>query len=274
MFPVSVGWSSRAGWDDGRVRTRVIDGWRLAVGTLTIIPVAPPRRVDRGVAGAAAVVAPLAFAPVALVAAGVGWSASLVLADLVAALVVVGAVAWLTRAIHLDGLADTADGLGSGRSAAQALEIMRRGDIGPMGVVTLIVVLGLQVASVAVLLGRPWGWLAVALALCAGRGALVIAGRRGVRAARSDGLGASFASSVPMPVVATLWAVLAGALTLAGWLAGGPGWQGLVAGVTGAGLAAYLVRQAGRRLGGITGDVLGAAVELVTTGVLVVLAAG
>lgn len=251
-----------------------MDGWRLAVGTLTIIPVAPPRRVDRRVAGVAAAVAPLAFAPIALAATGIGWGASFVLADLVAALLVVGAVAWLTRAIHLDGLADTADGLGSARPAAQALEIMRRGDIGPMGVVTLIIVLGLQVASVAVLLGRPWGWLALAVALCAGRGALVIAGRRGVRAARSDGLGASFASSAPVPVAAAVWVILAGALTLAGWLAGGPWWQGLVAGVVGAGLAAYLVRQAGRRLGGITGDVLGAAVELATTGVLVLLATG
>ncbi|MFT3970657.1 MAG: adenosylcobinamide-GDP ribazoletransferase [Micropruina sp.] len=271
---MSVGAECVAGWDDGLVRTRVMDGWRLAMGTLTIIPVPPPGRVDRGVAGAAAAVGPLAFAPVALVAAGVGGGASAVVPDLVAALLLVGVVAWLTRAIHLDGLADTADGLGSGRPPGQALEIMRRGDTGPMGVVTLIVVLGLQVASAAVLLGRPWGWLAVAVALCAGRGALVIAGRRGVRPARSDGLGAVFASSVRVPAAGIVWLVLAGLLVSASWLMSVPWWQGLVAAALGAALAAYLVHRACRRLGGITGDVLGASIELAATGVLVVLATG
>lgn len=254
--------------------SRVVDGWRLAVGTLTVVRVPPPRAVDREVAGLAAVVAPLAFAPVALLAGLAGWASSLVLPAPVAALLVVGLLALLTRAIHLDGLADTADGLGSGRPAARALEIMRRGDIGPMGVVALIVVLGLQVASVAVLVGRPWGWLAVALALSAGRGALVVAGRRGVPAARRDGLGAVFASSVPVLVAGGLWLVLAAALAAGLWLAGGPWWLGLLAAAAGAGLAGYLVRTATRRLGGITGDVLGAAVELATTGILVVLAAG
>lgn len=250
------------------------DGWRLAVGTLTVLRVPPPERVDRGTAGPAAAVAPLAFAPVGLLAGGVGWGGSRLFPDLVVALLVVGLVAWLTRAIHLDGLADTADGLGSGRPPTRALEIMRRGDIGPMGVVTLIVVLGLQVASVAVLLGRPWGWLAVTIGLCAGRGALVIAGRRGVAAARKDGLGAVFASSVPVLVAGIVWLVLAGALALVSWLTGAPWWQGLLAALVGAGLALYLVRRAGQLLGGITGDVLGASIELAATGVLVVLAAG
>lgn len=255
------------------MRTRVRDGWRLAVGTLTILRVSPPSRVDRGTAGVSAVLAALAFAPVSLLAGVVGWGLSVVLPGVVSALLVVGLVAWLTRAIHLDGLADTADGLGSGRPVVRALEIMRRGDIGPMGVVTLIVVLGLQVASVAVLLGRPWGWLAVTLGLCAGRGALAIAARRGVTAARKDGLGAVFASSVPVPVAGIVWLVLAGVLVWASWLTGVPWWQGLLAAVAGAALAAYLVRRSGQRLGGITGDVLGASIELAATGVLVVLAA-
>lgn len=106
------------------------DGWRLAVGTLTILRVSPPSRVDRGTAGVAAVLAALAFAPVSLLAGVVGWGLSVVLPGVVSALLVLGLVAWLTRAIHLDGLADTADGLGSGRPAVRALEIMRRGDMG------------------------------------------------------------------------------------------------------------------------------------------------
>ncbi|MFT4294541.1 MAG: adenosylcobinamide-GDP ribazoletransferase [Micropruina sp.] len=254
--------------------TRTLDGWRLAVGTLTVFRVAPPQRVDRDTARTAALLAPVAFAPAAVLAAGAAGLLAMVVPGTVAALLAVGLVAWLTRAIHLDGLADTADGLGSGRPAPRALEIMRRGDVGPMGVVTLVVVLGLQVASAAVLLERGWGWLAVALALCAGRGALVIAARRGVPAARPDGLGTVFASSVPLAAGATLWAVLAVPLALGAWLAGASWWLGPLAAAVGAALAWYLVRAATRRLGGITGDVLGAAVEVATTGVLIVLAAG
>lgn len=255
------------------MRNRVMDGWRLAVGTLTVLPVPPPRTVDRGVAGVAAVVAPIAFVGVALGAGAAGLVLSWMLPTPVVGLLVVGLVAWLTRAIHLDGLADTADGLGSGRPADRALEIMRRSDIGPMGVVALIVVLGLQASSVAVLLGRPWGWLAVAVALSAGRGALVVAGRRGVSAARRDGLGAVFASSVPVVVAGTVWLLVAGALVAVVQASGGAWWLGIVAALVGAGMAAQVIRTATRRLGGITGDVLGAAIEVATTGVLVVLTA-
>lgn len=251
-----------------------MDGWRLAVGTLTILPVAPPGQVGPDTARVASMLAPVAFAPLALLAALAGWSLARVLPDLVVALLMVGLVAWLTRAIHLDGLADTVDGLGSGRPADRMLEIMRRGDVGPMGVVALIIVLGLQVASGAALVGRPWGWLLFATALCAGRGALVVAARRGVPAARRDGLGAVFASSVPVAAAAAVWVVLAAALAASVGLAGGAWWLGVLAAAVGVGIAVCLVRVAVRRLGGITGDVLGAAVELSTTGVLVVLTIG
>ena len=59
------------------------------------------------------------------------------------------ALALLTRGLHLDGLADLADGLGSGQPAATALDIMRRSDIGPFGTVTLVLVLLTQVAALA-----------------------------------------------------------------------------------------------------------------------------
>ncbi|MFT4165916.1 MAG: adenosylcobinamide-GDP ribazoletransferase, partial [Microlunatus sp.] len=50
-----------------------VSGWRLAVGTLTVIPVSPPSQVDRSVAGRAMLLAPLAVLPLAAVAAGIGW---------------------------------------------------------------------------------------------------------------------------------------------------------------------------------------------------------
>ena len=126
--------------------------WRLAVGTLTVIPVRPPDVVDRTVAGRAMALAPVAVLPLAVVAAGLGWLAGRTgWPPLLAGLVVVAVLALGTRALHLDGLADTVDGLGSGRDRERSLEIMRRGDVGPMGVIALLLVLGGQAAAASVL---------------------------------------------------------------------------------------------------------------------------
>src|SRR5216683_700938 len=68
---------------------------------------------------------------------------------LVGAALAVAALALLTRGLHLDGLADLADGLGSGKPAADALDIMKRSDIGPFGVVTLVLTVFIQIAALA-----------------------------------------------------------------------------------------------------------------------------
>ena len=106
--------------------------------------------------------------------------------QLLGAAVAVALLAALTGGLHLDGLADTGDGLGSRRPAADALAIMRRPDIGPLGVVTLVLVLLIQVTALATV---PRGWPAVAalvLAVVTGRVAAVLA--TGVPAARPGGL--------------------------------------------------------------------------------------
>ena len=72
-------------------------------------------------------------------------------------------LALATGGLHLDGLADTADGLGSRRPADQALEIMRRSDAGPLGVATLVLVLLVQVCALASL---PRGWAGAAPGWC------------------------------------------------------------------------------------------------------------
>jgi adenosylcobinamide-GDP ribazoletransferase len=239
----------------------VLDALRLAVGTLTIVPTGRVEVTTR-VAGGAMVLAPVAVVPLALLAAGGGALATwLAWPDLLAGLVVVSALALGTRALHLDGLADTVDGLGSGRPAEQALTVMRRGDSGPMGVVALVLVLLAQASATGELLSRPRGLWAVVVVIAVSRAALALACARGVAAARTTGLGAAVAGSVPRPASAVTWVLVAVALTLVVT----PWWQAVLVAALGAGMVVVLVAHAVRRLGGVTGDVLGAAVELCLT---------
>ena len=237
--------------------------WRLAVGTLTVIPVRPPDVVDRTVAGRAMALAPLAVLPLAVVAAGLGWLAGRTgWPPLMAGLVVVAVLALGTRALHLDGLADTVDGLGSGRERERALEIMRRGDVGPMGVVALLLVLGGQAVTASVLIGDVGEAALLAVLIAASRTSLVVGCRAGVPAARLGGLGSAVAGSVTHPVLVGSWVLTGTVVVFLAVLAGVAWWLGLLALVLGATVAYGVVRLAVRRLGGTTGDVLGATVEL------------
>jgi adenosylcobinamide-GDP ribazoletransferase len=262
------------------------NGIRLSVTLLTVIPLrtAEPAAVpDRADAGAA-----MAWAPAVGLLLGVIAAAVLLVADhplgagpLTAAAIAVAALALLSRGLHLDGLADLADGLGSGRPAPAALAIMRRSDIGPLGTVTLIFVLLIQVAAVsqAESSGDGRGPAALIAAVVTGRLAITWACRRGVPAARPEGLGALVAATVPaaVPAAATLatLAAAAAAVAISATVVGEPlGWTLPLAVAAGLAAAFGLERHAVRRLGGITGDVLGALAEVATTVTLVVAAMG
>jgi adenosylcobinamide-GDP ribazoletransferase len=248
----------------GRPGHHAVNALRLAFGTLTVLPVRPPS-VDRGTAGRAMALAPLVGLVLGLVAC-----LPLLLTEsspLLSAVLTVGAVALLTRGLHLDGLADTADGLGSGRPAADALAVMRKGDVGPFGVATLVIVLLAQVAALAQLVAAGDGVVALVAALVVSRLALPLACLRGVPAARADGLGAAVAGSVSRPaalVAVLLTAIPVTALALLGDGAAALAPLGLLVG-------AALVWRAVHRLGGVTGDVLGAVVEATFAGSLVLL---
>ena len=241
---------------------------RLAFGTLTVFPVKAPS-VDRRTAGRAMLLAPIVGVALAVVV----LVEIVLLEDLVpplpAAVLLVATLALLTRGMHLDGLADTADGLGSGRPAVGALETMRKGDVGPFGVVTLVLTLLAQVVCVASLLTTSDGPVHVAAALVVSRLALPLACQVGVPSARTDGLGATVAGSVSRgaAVVLLLTAVVAAAAVAAVssatvWAA----FAGLLGGL-------WLGVRAVRRFGGVTGDVLGAVVEATFTVALVALVA-
>lgn len=263
---------------------RIVDPLRLALGTLTVVPTPPPSRVDRRVAGWAMTLAPLVGLLLAAAASvllwllgspGSAWNAG---PTLTAALTV-GLLALLTRALHLDGLADTVDGLGSGLPALEALEVMRRGDVGPFGVVTLVLVLLLQVLALGQLVERGLGVPALLLALLASRLVLPLLCLRGVPSAREDGLGAVVVGSVALWQVVLSLVVTAGVVVPLAVLTMGPYVvevpvvaRAAVAVLLGLGAALLLAVRAARRLGGLTGDVLGAGVETAFTVTLVVLA--
>lgn len=251
-------------------RTAVNAGLRLAVSLLTVVPVRAGR-VDRETARWAMTLAPVAGLLVGAVAALVlvvsGW---LGFGRPLAAALTVGATALMTRGLHLDGLADLADGLGSGRPAAEALAIMKKSDIGPFGVITLVLVLVIQVLAIA---EAPVA--AVVVAAMTGRLAVTWACRPRIRAARPDGLGALVAGTVRTrdAVIATVVTAMTGAL--AAWT--GPGGAvgaavlGAAAVLAGPAVASVLLRHTRRRLGGITGDVLGALTETTATTALLVM---
>lgn len=240
----------------GRLAPGLANGLLLAVTLLTAFPAPAPPRVDRR----ATAIALLAAGMVGAALGGVAAAADQ-LPGLLGPVAAVSVLAILTRGLHLDGLADLADGLGSRRPAATALEIMRRSDIGPFGVVVLLLVILGDVAALTRVLP-----VTVMVAAAAGRVALAPVCARGVPAARADGLGALVAGSVPRWAAAAAVAALLVAAQLAG------GWRLSVASAAGLLAAAALTAQARRRLGGITGDVLGAVVETVTLTTLVVAA--
>jgi adenosylcobinamide-GDP ribazoletransferase len=265
------------------------NGLRLSVTLLSVIPGRPPSgepppgaslpgvpaEPSRRAAAAA-----MAWAPaVGMLLGGIAAAVlavfnSLGAGPLTAAALAVASLALLSRGLHLDGLADTADGLGSGKPAPAALDIMRRSDIGPFGVVTLVLAVLIQVAALsqAESAGDVRGPAALITAVVTGRLALTWACRHGVPAARPEGLGALVAGSVgPAALGVTTLAVLAAAV-LSGLAGGQLGWTLPTAVVAGLAAAEVMRRHVVRRLGGITGDVLGALAEIAATVALIVAA--
>jgi adenosylcobinamide-GDP ribazoletransferase len=190
---------------------------------------------------------------------------------LLGGLLTVAALALATRGMHLDGLADTADGLGCYGPPERALAVMRDGGAGPFAVVTLVLVLVSQATALGVLAGTWQGGAAAIVALVTGRVGFLWCCRAGVPAARPDGLGALVAGSQPSWAAPAGWLVL-GALATAA-VPGRP-WQGPVAVLVAAAVTVGLSAHTTRRFGGLTGDVLGAAEELATTSALVILCLG
>ncbi|MBM4796102.1 adenosylcobinamide-GDP ribazoletransferase [Streptomyces sioyaensis] len=253
------------------------DALRFAFGTLTVLPV-HVTRWDRAAARGGMLCAPLAGLVVGLCAAAVGGALLLLGGSPLLAAVGTAAVpAVLTRGLHLDGLADTADGLGSGKPAEDALRIMKQSDIGPFGVLTLVFTLLAQVAALSGLYAGGWarGAAAAAVAAVTARTALTLASRAGVPAARPEGLGAAVAGTVPVRAALLCVALVAAGCAAAGAAFGPYGaLRAALAALAGLGLGELVLRHCRRRFGGVTGDVFGALAESAGLTALLALALG
>lgn len=262
--------------------------FRTALGVFTILP-APVVSLDRTVTPrlmrAFPVVGLFIGMLSALGALAVGWVSK---DNFFAATIGLVLIASITGAMHLDGLADTADGIGSRKPAEEALVIMRKSDIGPMGVAALVLALLVQVSALS---RMPLAVLAAALILGPMLGRVGCACATGVwlPSARVSGFGALFTqiTSRAQARVLSVGAVLiaTGLGTLVGWSSSprriwlpevvegipqlvGAANLGLVfalASVISLATGRLVARWLVKRLGGMTGDTFGAVIELTTT---------
>ena len=251
----------------------MLDALRLSVGTLTIVPSGAIAEIDRRTAARAMIIAPLAVLPLAITVALVGWLGRTAgLPALAVGLLVVGGLALGSRALHLDGLADTVDGFGSGMDRGTFLDgdaARRRRAHGCGGADCRDRPAGRGCRRAGPRSGRCRCW---SVWWCAALGRHCVSpAYAACRLPGGDGLGVAVAGSVPRAAAAGCWLVVLLIMIGAAWLSGHYPASGALATVAAALLVASLVYRCVRRLGGVTGDVMGAAIEIAFTVMIVVM---
>ena len=190
--------------------------------------------------------------------AAVGYGLGRVLPSLAASAFVVVLLVAASGGLHADGLADTADGFFSSRSKERVLEIMRDSRTGAMGVIAIVAVMTIKFSLVAAV-GGPLQWRTVLLMPIAGRCALLLAMALFPYARADGGLASVLLIPRKRSAVVTAWAMVA--LLVAGWLTGS--FRGIAAAAASAAVAILIGLYAYRKIGGYTGDTLGATCEVV-----------
>lgn len=230
---------------------------KIAIAFLTILPVRLPAELPADGLKRSAGFFPLAGWLIGGVLAGCAWVFVWAgLPPLMSAVLLVTVGAWLTRGLHLDGLADLLDGLGGGQTPERRLAIMKDSATGAFGVIGLVLLLGLKVACLAALVateGEPLFFALVAVPVAARWAMATLA--CGTQYPRASGTGHAFVGKVGMGELA-LGGLLLSPLIWWNWSAG------LI--ILGAAMlpAFWLRFKASKALGGVTGDVLGASCEL------------
>ncbi|MES2334175.1 MAG: adenosylcobinamide-GDP ribazoletransferase [Pseudomonadota bacterium] len=183
----------------------------------------------------------------------------------VTAVLVLAFGAMLTGGLHEDGLSDTADGLFGGWTKARRLEIMKDSRVGSYGVLALVLVVLARWSALTALLvfGGHWAALVATGALSRAPMALIMAL---LPNARGEGLSHATGQPAPGIALAALGLGLAIAVALTGW-------TGIAMAAAALGAGAVLSASALRRIGGQTGDILGASQQLAEVACLAVLSA-
>jgi adenosylcobinamide-GDP ribazoletransferase len=239
-----------------------------ALGFLTVLPM-PAQQIERGDLGRAAPWFPFTGIMIGLVVCGVNIACRLVFPPLVCAAITAAGWAWITGGLHLDGVADCGDGFFAAASRERRLEIMRDPRMGAFGGIALLLFLLLKVAALSEVRGEFRGGaafgpvFALMFAPIVARYMLLFVAR--LPAARPGGLGEEFSKTLKVS------AFIVGAVVIAGVGALDPYPLRAAVAVGAAVLATACVIVAARsKLGGMTGDVLGLAVELSEVAVLLV----
>lgn len=237
---------------------------RLAIAFLTILPVGPANPVASSEVAASFGWFPLVGFGIGLMLCAANWLLAPWFGHATRAVLIVLILTVLTGALHLDGVADTADALGAGRNRERALDILRDSRIGSFGAIALYFVITLKVIAIAGSAGTQRSAM-LYMAPGLGRWAMV-ALANGLDYLRAEGVGSAVLSrdhrrNLRIATVTTVVA-LAPLVTLHAFRAC------LIAAAVTVALRAFYLRW----IGGVTGDLIGAAGELVETAVLIGLA--
>lgn len=242
---------------------RAVRAAAAAVTFLTTVPIGRRVALDGEDVARATPLFPAVGALVGAAVAAVALGSTEVMPPLAAAGAALAAGALLTGGMHLDALADTVDALGA-RPRGRALDVMRDSRIGSFGAIALTLDLLVKAAALAALVAAGHVLVAAVAAGALSRAVVPLLGAALPRA-RPEGSGAIVAARARMPTAAAAVALAAVFSVPAGWDA-----LGMLAVVVATAAAVGVVAR--RRFGGVTGDVLGCAVELSETAALVVAA--
>jgi adenosylcobinamide-GDP ribazoletransferase len=167
----------------------------------------------------------------------------------------IGILAFLTRGLHLDGLADAVDGLASGGSRENILEVMRDSRIGPFGVISLIFLIGAKYFALNQIVNSSI-YSSLILMAVFGRNSMVLVCYRSPYARSGEGLGRPFSENLRFLEMGISFFLAFGIALLLTGIKGGLIFLGV--GLFSLAYRSFFIK----RLGGITGDILGAANEL------------
>lgn len=237
----------------------------IALQFLTIIPLPFSPRCEERDLGRSMALFPLVGLTLGLLLAGAQWLLDPLLPSAVGDLILVALLALLTGGLHLDGLADVCDGLAARGGRERFLEVMRDSRIGAVGAVGLLLLLMLKYQALSAM-APEWKLGSLVLFPCVARCSQVLM-TVGARRARQDGLGAAFINGAGGAQLAIALPVTLAIAYLA------LSWQGVVAAVAVSLFTGLCRGYFQRRLGGITGDVIGCVSELGEVGCLLALLA-